>query len=374
MPPRFAALGCGAADPPRAREVRVRIHNNFDFLRITAALLVLVSHQFSLMGRPEPAIGSFHSIGGLGVLIFFSISGYLVAQSWERDPAPGRFLARRVLRIWPGLICVTALAALVLGPIVSTQPPQQYFADPQVRRFFATLYMSMQNRLPGVFDSHPAIANINTYVNGSLWTLPIEVRWYLGLLLLGMAGLLNRRWPLLALTAGLAIVVFGILDGQHGGPRTWSFEFGAFFLYGSCLHFHRDALRRHRRAVVWTLALAGAALLAIGYGYAALLVVLPPAVVAMGTASTPVIRRFGRFGDVSYGLYIYAFPVQQTLIWLFGRSWSLPALLLASVGCTLVLAWLSWHLVERPALGLKRRFDSRRSAAGGDEVAPLPAR
>lgn len=352
----------------------MRIQNNFDFLRITAALLVLVSHQFALTGRPEPGIGSFHSIGGLGVLIFFSISGYLVAQSWERDPAPGRFLARRVLRIWPGLLCVTALAALVLGPIVSTQPPQQYFADPQVRRFFASLYMSMQNRLPGVFDSYPAIANINNYVNGSLWTLPIEVRWYLGLMLLGMAGLLNRRWPLLVLTAGLAFVVFGIVDVEHGGKRSSSFEFGAFFLLGSCLHFHRDALRRHRRTVLWALVLAGAVLLAIGHGYAALLVVLPPAVVAFGTASTPVIRRFGRFGDVSYGLYIYAFPVQQTLILLFGRAWSLPALLLASVACTLVLAWLSWHLVERPALGLKRRFETRRSGAGGDAAEPLPAR
>jgi peptidoglycan/LPS O-acetylase OafA/YrhL len=352
----------------------MRTQNNFDFLRITAASLVLISHQFVLLGRPEPAIGNFHSIGGLGVLIFFSISGYLVAQSWERDPAPGRFLARRVLRIWPGLICVTALAALVLGPIVSTQAPQQYFTDPLVRRFFATLYMSMQNRLPGVFDSYPAIANVNNYVNGSLWTLPAEVRWYMGLMVLGMAGLLNRRWPLLAITAGLAVVVFGVLDVQHSGTRTWSFEFGAFFLYGSCLHFHHDAIRRHGKAVLWTLALTSAALLAIGHGYAALLVVLPPAVIAIGTASTPIIRRFGRFGDVSYGLYIYAFPVQQTFILLFGRQWSLPTLLFASAACTLVVAWLSWHFVERPALGLKRWVDAPRAQGRAADTASLTAR
>ena len=337
----------------------MRVQNNFDFLRITAALLVLISHQFSLTDRPEPSIGDFHSIGGLGVLIFFSISGYLVAQSWERDPAAGRFLLRRFLRIWPGLICVTALAALVLGPIVSTRSVEQYFSDPLVRRYFASLYMSMQNRLPGVFDSYPAIANVNNYVNGSLWTLPIEVRWYLGLMLLGVAGWLKRRWLLPTVAVCLAIVVFGVLDAQHSSKRSSSFEFGAFFLYGSCLHFYREVIRQHVRMIAIALAVSAAVLLGIGHGYAALLLVLPPAVVVVGTASTPVIRRFGRFGDVSYGLYIYAFPVQQTLILLFGREWPLPALLLASAVCTLVLACLSWHLVERPALGLKRLVDQR---------------
>src|SRR6185312_17241222 len=88
--------------------------NNFDFLRLVAAYFVLFGHQFVLTGSAQPGIGNFQSLGGLGVIILFSISGYLIAQSWERDPSNWRFLVKRVLRIWPALIVATILVALIL--------------------------------------------------------------------------------------------------------------------------------------------------------------------------------------------------------------------------------------------------------------------
>ena len=93
--------------------------NNFDFIRLVAALLVLVSHQFALQGLPEPGVQGLYSLGGLGVLVFFSISGYLVAQSWLNDPHWLRFAARRLLRIVPGLLVVMVACTFILGPVLT---------------------------------------------------------------------------------------------------------------------------------------------------------------------------------------------------------------------------------------------------------------
>jgi peptidoglycan/LPS O-acetylase OafA/YrhL len=330
--------------------------NNFDLLRVSAASLVLISHQFALVGLQEPLIGTFHSIGGLGVTIFFTLSGFLVADSWLRDPHPGRFLAKRILRIWPGLACVTVLAALVLGPAVSTLPIREYLAHAQVAEYFASLYMRIRHYLPGVFEG-----NVRTSVNGSLWTLPIEVRWYLILLLLGLAGILRRRAVLLCATLALAVFVFAVQDAEHGGRRSFSFEFGAFFMYGMCLQCYRDVLKARPMTLLLLACAAGALLYAAGYAYAGLFVVLPLAIVLFGTASTPVLRRAGRFGDLSYGVYIYAFPVQQTVISLGASRWPVWQALAVCASATFVLAFASWHLVERPALGLKRHLEFGRS-------------
>ncbi|BBO60091.1 acyltransferase [Mycoavidus sp. B2-EB] len=327
------------------------INNNFDFLRLVAAYLVLFSHQFALTGRLEPNIG-VQSLGGLGVLIFFSISGYLVAQSWERDPSAWRFLAKRVLRIWPGLIVVTVVTALLLGPSVSTLSFRGYFLSSAMWDFFSNLKLTVRFELPGVFTDNP----YPRAVNGSLWTLPIEFRWYLILLVLGMVGLLRHQSLLLIGAVALAVFIFVIHDVQHNPQRKPSLELGAFFCYGVCLHYFRDFWSMWPKLVLAIFGLVGAIFVAIGYEYAALFLVLPMLVIFFGSASTPFIRRAGRFGDISYGLYIYAFPVQQTVIMLTGNLLSIWVTLVISTIVTVGLAFLSWHLAERPALLLKRKL------------------
>jgi len=324
--------------------------NNFDFLRIVAVLLVLINHQFDLTRRVAPGLFSFQSMGGIGVLIFFSISGYLVAQSWDRDPSVPRFLARRVIRIWPGLIMVTLLAAFLLGPLASSLPMAAYFHAPEFRGYFATLEMRIQFDLPGVFKDNPW----GSAVNGSLWTLPLEVRWYVVLAVLGLAGILRRRFLVLLGAVAFAIFVFVIRDAQHRVDRSLLNEFGAFFFYGVCLNYFNDIWTRRPVLIAALLAVISFALAKTGYQYAAFFAIFPFAVIWIGTSSTPVLRRFGRFGDFSYGMYIYAFPVQQTVIWLSGNRISLIQGLIVSAICTAILAFISWHLVERRGLALKR--------------------
>lgn len=277
--------------------------NNFDGLRIIAALLVLWSHMFALSGRPEPMLVGGHSFGNLGVLIFFGISGYLVSASWERDPDLGRFLARRFLRIAPGLAVAVPLAYGVV-------------------------------RASGLlgFPDNPW-----HLLNGSLWTIEFEVYCYF--LLAGLSML--TRTPALIFAVGV-LASYVLLPAHH------LITFGLFFAAGALLHAY-PKLRTGKALACWLLA----ALVAHHEPRIALALSVPPLTVWIGMRSWPLLRDAGRFGDLSYGVYIYAWPVQQLVVAAMGRDASYLSLLAPSLLVTLALAFGSWHLVERPALGRK---------------------
>jgi len=103
--------------------------NNLTALRWLAASLVLYGHSFVFLGLPEPLFLQWVPLGPLGVYIFFAISGYLVSQSWDRDPHLFRFLQRRALRIFPGLAVCTILCVMVLGPLLTTLDLKTYFSN-----------------------------------------------------------------------------------------------------------------------------------------------------------------------------------------------------------------------------------------------------
>ena len=139
--------------------------NNFDFVRLVAASMVLYSHHFILAGRPpEPTVFGITSFGHFAVIMFFSLSGYLVTQSWQSDPHIFRFAMRRILRIWPALTAVVAFCALILGPMVTSAPLPEYFESSGTWNYFLNLTMTAVFYLPGVFEH-----NFYAFsVNGSL--------------------------------------------------------------------------------------------------------------------------------------------------------------------------------------------------------------
>lgn len=335
-----------------------RHHNNFDFVRVLAAFCVIVSHQYALGGLPEPSVLNVHSLGGFGVLVFFSISGYLVSKSWEADPNALRFLLKRFLRIWPGLAVVIVLVALVLGPLVSNLSLREYYSHPLVWEYMKNLQFNLRDELPLSFVGNA----LPGPVNGSIWTIPIEVKCYALLGLLGVAGLLKYRWLIPALTA-LAVFVYAVVEPRGDKlvaalnwrpEQRFALEFSLFFFSG--VLFHMLDVRASVKRQAWVLALClSTALVAysLDRAFLALWLAVPIATLLFGTASTAYVRQTGRFGDVSYGLYLYAFPVQQTLFWLYKDSLSWTMLLLLVSLVTLFLAFASWHLVEKLALQLK---------------------
>ena len=284
--------------------------NNFDTLRLAAALFVLISHQHALTGMREPSVLNVHSLGGLGVLIFFSISGFLVAQSWQADPNVWRFALKRLLRIWPALAVVVTLAALVLGPLVSSLPWREYYASPIIPEYFKNLRFELRDELPMRFEGNA----LPTAVNGALWTIPLELKCYIALAVLGMAGLLRQRWLMLALLLA-ATTVYALAAG--GADRLTEFfnwrieqrllvEFGLFFFAGVVFHgfkLHQSSRKIQLLLLCACWALAGLAFV-MGRPLLALWLVVPVTVLVFGNASTPLLRRAGHFGDLSYGMYI----------------------------------------------------------------------
>ncbi|HYD96356.1 MAG TPA: acyltransferase [Noviherbaspirillum sp.] len=331
--------------------------NNFDFLRLMAAFFVLVSHQHALSGLPEPEIFRM-SLGTFGVLIFFSVSGFLVSQSWRQDPSALRFAAKRFLRIWPGLAVVTLASAFLLGPAVSSLDPGAYFFHPALTDFLRTLkVVTIRYELPGVFEDNPH----PRAVNGSLWTIPLEVRCYIVLLLLGCVGLMSRRWVILLGTIAAGVYYFRFAPD----PKHYQLHFGLYFFAGVCLDLFRRAWEDRP---LYLLGVAGGIALVcqlLGADRAALLLLIPAVSLAVGMRAWPVLSRAGRFGDLSYGIYIYAFPVQQTVQWAGGKDLPFAAGLAATAVLTVACAWTSWHLVEQPALGLKRHLSAWRSVTAG---------
>ncbi|MBN8714847.1 MAG: acyltransferase [Xanthomonadales bacterium] len=328
--------------------------NNFDCIRLIAAASVLVSHQFALHDASEPIIFGYQTLGGYAVMIFFSISGYLIAGSWVSDPNLRRFALRRLLRIWPGLLCTVLLCGLILGPLVTEVPLREYFGSVVTLKFFGTGLFVVSPFLPGVFPYSPV-----AYIpNGVLWTIPIELRCYIYLAVLGLLGIVTRRWVLLACLVALSVWYYGIHDAEAVFDAThthlFEVEYATFFFSGVCLYlFRKECLSRRGKLVGSTAAVALAAIAYItGHELIAAFLLTPYLVIAFGTASYPVLRQFGRFGDMSYGVYIYAFPIQQLVIWLTPML-SIYEHFVIVVPATFVMAWLSWHFVEKIALGYK---------------------
>ncbi|MDR0224930.1 MAG: acyltransferase [Burkholderiaceae bacterium] len=346
--------------------------NRFDMLRLTAALAVLVAHGEFLyrLSLPEPFAG--HSLGSLAVYVFFFMSGYLVMHSWSREPAWHAFWAKRLMRIFPGLVMAVVFSVFVIGWAMTSLPFADYWRSPQTwnHLFNNMTAQATVQTLPGVFESNPFAYT----VNGSLWTLRYELAMYLALVVLAWCAR-GRRWvhPLVAVVLAVLWQLARVRGWDQGleavhTPLADMFRwrdfcgFGVPFFLGSTMAAY-GVVHRPWMALA-ALALAGVALVTSStmsrqvavWGLVAL------ACFYLAHAGREAGRRRWRV-DLSYGVYIYAFPVQQALTAVALREgWSLGLCLLLSLALTLVLAWLSWHAVERPAMLMAQRWLGRRAS------------
>lgn len=316
--------------------------NNLNLLRFVAASLVLLSHCWPLTqgtSDNEPAMRLFGlEMGRMAVCVFFALSGFLVAASWERRPNIRTFSLARARRVFPGLVVMLFILVFILGPIVTTASFMEYFSQRKTWSFLlfnATLY-ELRWGIPTVFHS--------TALNGSLWTLPVEVRCYLALGLLGLTGALRHNIAYAVLAGLVAVLAFaGLIDGTHA-PLVWS------FLVGVCAWKWREKIALDGRFALALLLSAlflmyfkvplSTGLLVLALGYGSLYLAYVPA---------GCIRAFNRMGDYSYGIYIYAFPVQVTVHQLLPEL-SVTGMFVVAMPMTFALAVMSWTFVESPAL------------------------
>ena len=346
---------------PRLGDLTGARARGMDVLRLGAASLVIVAHSYNLTGNAEP-FRRFEGpeFGDIAVAIFFAISGFLVTASWLSDSRVRSFLTRRALRILPGL-WVVLLATVALGVVVTALPVTTYLTSVATWRYplERALVYSTRPDLPGVFTGNP----YGSAVNGSLWTLPVEVTAYAATLILGVTGVLARRRGLvLAAIAVLLLIQETVLPGASslataapGSVLHWLVHFGLYYAAGAALFLYREHI-----PLSFLAAGAGLVLWVASFGTGASTiagqVVLPYVVLVLGYRAPEIVDRcMRRVGDLSYGTYIYAFPVQQTIIH-YDLGIRPVALILLTVPITYACAFASWHLVERPALRLRRRL------------------
>lgn len=323
--------------------------NNFNLIRLVAALAVIYGHSYYLTGTPGGdlflTLVGFKFIGGVAVDIFFVISGFLIAASLSRSGVR-RYLASRCLRILPALVVAVLLCVLVLGPILTTDPG--YWRNPQTWRYVVNnaFLLKTEYRLPGVFSGHR-----DAGVNGSLWSLPVEFRLYLALLVVSLVGWLTpKRFSAFALLL-IALVLY--LTPRFSWFQTYVnwVDAGAFFLGGTYLWVYRYEVPLSHWAVVGFLSLA---LMTHGTGsfYVAYYLCVTYLVFYVGfVVRLPVIKK----NDISYGVYLYGWPVQQCVIFAApGHGAAFNTVVASSI--TLGIAYASWRLVEQPMLKMKAKL------------------
>ncbi|HKW54362.1 MAG TPA: acyltransferase [Stellaceae bacterium] len=331
--------------------------NNFDALRLIAATSVILSHAFLLsQGRQdnEPLValtGGQAPLGVVGVFVFFVISGFLVTQSYETTGSPLRYAAKRALRIYPGLAVCILLCAFVLGPLVTHEPLGDYLRDRLTYNFLLNnLWLNTDhNTLPGVGFTRFAFGAV---VDGPLWTLPAEVVMYAMVLVLGLLRLLRLAALLPLLAVGLVCLRLDTAaSGWFIGTVSWLL---AFFVAGMILY-------KLRRLPIFSGRIALAALIglvaSVPLGGFIVLFPLFGAYLVIYLARErrlPVVPA-ARCGDLSYGLYIYGWPVEQTLLYLTGGALAWWQLFPPALAVSAAIAFLSWHLIEKRALRLKPR-------------------
>jgi peptidoglycan/LPS O-acetylase OafA/YrhL len=329
--------------------------NNFDFLRLVAATTVIVSHAYLLDGRTDPYLWlTGISPGWSAVVMFFAISGFLIAQSLQRRTLT-EFLLARALRIFPGLAVCVFVTALALA-LLSNLSLGEYFASKETFKFVlgnATL-LSTQYSLPGVFSDHRI-----TQANGSIWTLRYEVACYIMLATISMATTsrpaLRKVALALALIAGVFVPALPLLTHRSVSVQVLNLtELFMPFLVGSWVFWSNKRVT----AFHFVASLSASVLLSRTPFYEPA-TTLTVAIFTLWIALTPFqVLAFARNRpDYSYGIYIYAYPIQQII------SESFPALHpLAKASITflavLVPASLSWHFVEKPCLSFKKRWRS----------------
>src|ERR1700722_19963375 len=370
-----------AAKSPRLAQAFDSRSNALNAWRLVLATGVILCHSWPLTGRRVSFAPAHQLLNEVWVDGFFAVSGFLITWSWFRRPRPRDYFVARGLRIYPGLWGCLVITAFVIAPIavavqggsaaklLLSRAPFEYVLGNSAVVLFKKDIAGTPSGLPffGIWD-------------GSLWTLYWEVLCYIIIAVLGVVGLLHRRWLIPAL---LAVMVYWSVilpprnpfaEAPPGAPLHIDTEtqrlmtdataarFAVMFLAGALLYRFRDVIPARWSLVVVSLVIVLAALLLPNYRVVGAIPLTYAIIVSGALIHT---KRLTLRTDLSYGVYIYAFPIQQLLV-ICGLAFLHPGVFaVIATLATLPLAALSWFLVEKPAVSLKSRLKRRRIPPSG---------
>lgn len=322
--------------------------NNFDLLRLLFASVVCVVHAQQLSDMSELTLVTWALSSTVAVKAFFVVSGYLIFMSYDRSSSVWSYAQKRVRRIYPAYFTAVALCALGLA-VFSQNSLSEYFSGAWFKYLVANLVFLnfLKQDLPGVFDANKLQA-----VNGALWTLKIEVMFYISVPIFAFVFKRCGRVRSLVLFYLLSILYAFLCShlAEMTGKPLYE-ELGrqlpgqlSYFLAGVFYYFYESELKAH----MLKLTLGAIAVLGVHFVYAvAVLEPIALATLVVFAATYKPLGNFGKYGDFSYGVYILHFPIIQLLIQQ-GVLQDAPWLFLLTVICfTVVGAVVMWHLVEK---------------------------
>jgi len=328
--------------------------NNFNLLRLIFAGLVIVSHVPELQdGNTSNEILSRMfgtiSFGDLAVDSFFVISGFLIVKSWQDRPNGIVFLSNRILRIYPGFIAASLLCALFVGPFYGVA---NYFHDFEPSNFILGLWLLILTGIPTVFPNTPY-----PRLNGAIWSIPFEFICYLLVLVCGLTGVLNRRWIWFLLFLICAISHIANRMGMTHISFDVLIRCGMAFTAGGCFYLYRNLIAWRGYAAWVSLALFVGFLFINPLAEPALCLFWGYAILYYAMEGTSLLG-FNKYPDISYGVYLYAWPINKILLWHFPTMNVYAAMAVVFV-LSVCAGVVSSYLVEQPFMGLKRRFRQR---------------
>ncbi|MEV4728434.1 acyltransferase [Saccharopolyspora sp. NPDC049426] len=351
-------------------------NHGFAWIRMIGALLVIYGHSSPLVGSGELFPPEWPVQPDEGVLMgFFALSGFQITESWMRDPHALRFAVKRVLRLWPPMLTVSVGMALIVGPVITTLPLGEYFRAHETWGYIVNNagLLTLRHDLPGVFENNPW----PDAVNGSLWTLPMELLAYGGLFALLLLGTAKKDFRWLTVVALIGLIAWDRhLEQTPGAESAGSLlsvpveslvAFLVAFALGVLLNLYRIPLSPLAAGaglvvlVVMGNNITASAFMAFAVSYA---------VIVAGHFWPSRLTVPGVWVNGSYGVYVWGFPVQQLLAMAgIGNQW---LMLLCAAPIAYVLGTLSWKYVEDPTMRLRHLLDTAPAKKREPEPEPDP--
>jgi peptidoglycan/LPS O-acetylase OafA/YrhL len=338
------------------------VKNNFDFLRLLFATFVVITHSYVLSGSEENDLmfeltNGQASFSYIGVRGFFVISGFLIFQSLSRSPTLLQYYKKRFLRVFPALFVVLVLT-IVFGVVVYEHELVGYIENRSVWTYVPNnlVLFRPQHSINGIFENNP----YRSAINGSLWTIPYEVALYIFISALFFLKAGKKKVGLVICVGLLAVGRFFFYEelSPYGFSVIWSryiLDVGLYFFAGAFL----ASVAFDKWANLTGVLIISSGLLILSFLIDVFdkgqYLFLPLAIISFGSLSTKYINNLKETtGDISYGIYLYNFPIQQTLVFYFSPHYL--HLMFYSMLLSSMAGYFSWHCIEKKSLQLKRIF------------------
>lgn len=329
-------------------------YNNFDFIRFMASVLVIESHSTQLTGigiSYVKLLTKSVSLGNLCVDVFFMVSGYLILASYLRISNTRNYLIARALRIYPGLIIAVLITSLVIVPFIIPTTLEDYYKDHSTWLYLLNAIMPLSEMISNINGFNTGTHNIySPVVNGALWTIGWEIKCYFLIIILSLVQLLRHRLVILISTIALLLLYNFYYNID-------AFRFYSLFMTGMCFYLFRDKIAFNNKLL--TILSVSSLIISCYFGVIFdVIFAISGGYLLFSFAFNPKVKlnNFGKYGDFSYGIYLYGFFIQQILIILNNGKMDNVLNFILALPIAILCGILSYYLIEKPCIRLKTRF------------------